>query len=131
MNWTVSFKEICGAAVVRTRGVFSVSDHRRMVEDIVSRNEWHPGQRILFDHRELDFNGARYQEMTGALDNHSAYEDRIQNARSAILMKSPVDYGLGRQFQGLAEGNVAAQLGVFADEVSAREWLCAPVEMAG
>jgi hypothetical protein len=126
MNWTVSFDQICGAAVVKTGGVFTVSDHRMMVADIVTREEWKPGQRILFDHRELDFGGARLEDMTSARDNHAAHEDLIQDARSAILMKSAADYGLGRQFQSLADGTVKAKLGIFADEAAAKDWLCAP-----
>jgi hypothetical protein len=128
VNWTVSFNEFCGAAVVKTGGVFNVSDHRLMVEDIVTRDEWKPGQRILFDHRALDWGGARLEDMTSARDNHAAHEDRIRNARSAILMKSAADYGLGRQFQSLADGTVSAELGIFADEASAKDWLCAPDE---
>jgi hypothetical protein len=69
--------------------------------------------------------------MATARDNHAAHESRIQNARSAILMKSTSDYGLGRQFQSLADGHVSAELGIFADEESAKEWLCAPAGSAG
>jgi hypothetical protein len=124
--WTVKFNELCGAAVVRTRGVFNVSDHGRMVADIVGRDEWRPGQPILFDHRELSFDGSGYDDMVRARENHIAHESRIGNARSAILMKSTADYGVGRQFQMLADGRVAAELEIFADEPSAKEWLCEP-----
>ena len=130
MDWTVSFNEFCNAAVVRTRGVFNIADHGRMVADIVGRSEWRPGQRILFDHRELDFSGTRFEEMAAARDTHLAHESRIQNARSAILMKSMSDYGLGRQFQSLADGHVSAQMGIFDDEDAAKKWLCAPPDAA-
>lgn len=126
MKWTVNFNEVCGAAVVRTRGVFNVSDHGRMVEDIVSREEWRPGHSILFDHRELSFDSIGYEDMVRARENHLAHEARIGNARSAILMKSAADYGVGRQFQLLAEGRVSADLEIFADEQAATAWLCAP-----
>ena len=124
MQWTVSFGQMCGAAVVRTHGVFNVEDHARMVADIVSRGEWHPGQPILFDHRELDFDTAGYEEMRRARDNHVAHEERIGGARSAILMKSSSDFGLGRQFQMLIDGRASAELRIFSDESSATEWLC-------
>jgi hypothetical protein len=126
MDWSVSFTELCGVAVVRTSGVFNVADHARMVADIVGRDEWHPGHPILFDHRALDFDGAGYEQMLAARDNHAAHEASIQNARSAILMKSASDFGLGRQFQLLAEGRVSANLRIFSDESSAREWICVP-----
>ncbi len=125
MEWTLVFGEWCGAAVVRTRGVFDVADHRRMVAEIVAHDEWRPGQPILFDHRQLSFEGARYADMLNARDNHVAHEGRIGSARSAILMKSAADYGIGRQFQNLAAGHLSAELQVFTDEALAREWLCA------
>jgi hypothetical protein len=127
--WTVTFNDVSGAALVRTRGLFNTTDHRRMVADIVSRHEWHPGHPILFDHRELLFGDARYQDMLVARNNHLEHELRIGNARSAILMGSDADYGLGRQFEMLASGEVSAELKIFTDEASARDWLCEPKRM--
>jgi hypothetical protein len=124
VEWTVTFDQCNGAAVVRTRGEFNVSDHKLMVADIVNRDEWHPGHPILFDHRQLTFNEVGYVDMKHARDNHTLFEKRIGKARSAILMSSGADYGLGRQFQNLAEGYVSAELQVFTDESSATEWLC-------
>jgi len=126
MNWTVTFDELHGAAVVRTSGVFTVSDHRRMVAEIVSHVQWRPGHPILFDHRALDFDSARYEDMLSARDNHFEQEQRIGSARSAILMKSPADYGLGRQFQQLIETHASADLQVFIDEPTAIAWLSRP-----
>jgi hypothetical protein len=123
MEWTISFTELGGAAVVRTSGVFTAQDHLRMVEDIVGRLEWRPGHPILFDNRNVSFEDVRFEDMVSVRDNHSAHESRIGNARSAILMKSPADYGVGRQFQMLAENNASADVQVFTDESVAREWL--------
>ena len=124
MEWTVTFDQCHGAAVVRTRGTFNVVDHELMVADIVSRGEWKPGHPILFDHRQLDLCGAGYPEMLGARENHARYEQHIGRSRSAILMNSLADYGLGRQFQNLADGYLSAELQIFTDEASATEWLC-------
>jgi len=126
VDWTVSFTELPGAAVVRTGGVFNVADHRRMVADIVGRQEWRPGYPILFDHRQLDFGGAGLADMRRAREIHLAHEADIGTARSAILMKSAADYGLGRQFQLLTADSTSAELRIFDNEPAAREWLFAP-----
>jgi hypothetical protein len=124
MQWTLEFGEPCGAALVRTSGVFTAVDHGKMVVDIVSHPDWYPGHHILFDHRELSFDGTGYAEILQVRDNHAKHEARIGNARSAILMKSAADYGFGRQFEMLFEGHVSAQVQIFTDEEAATRWLC-------
>jgi hypothetical protein len=125
VEWDVVFDESRGVAIVTTRGVFSDVDHARLVADVVSRPQWHPGHRVLFDHRALDFGGASYQHMLAARDNHVAHDARIGAARSAILMKSIADFGRGRQFEQLVDGVVSADLAVFIDEMAAWQWLTA------
>ena len=123
MDWTVNFDDSRGAAVVITRGVFNTADHARMVADVVSRAQWHPGHPILFDHRELDFGASGYEQMYAARDNHLAHDARIGPSRSAILMKSLADFGRGRQFELMGDGVFSANLGVFIDERTAWHWL--------
>ncbi|GLC26362.1 hypothetical protein [Roseisolibacter agri] len=125
MRWTVEFDDARGAAIVRTSGVFDHAAHARMVEDIVSRPEWRPGHPVLFDHRDLDFGDAGYQHMLAAADNHRAHDQQIGAARSALVMKSPADFGRARQFEQMVEGVVRADLAVFTDEDAAWRWLAA------
>jgi hypothetical protein len=129
MDWTVVFDESRGAAIVTTRGAFTATDHARMVADIVSREQWRPGHPVLFDHRVLDFGESGYVQMSAALENHQAHDARIGPSRSALLMKSLVDFGRGRQFELMGEGVVSAHLGVFLDERAAWRWLAGgPIE---
>lgn len=124
MEWTVVFDEVRDTAIVTTSGVFSPAGNARMVADIVGRPQWRPGKRILFDHRNLDFGTAGYPQMLAASGNHRANDDRIGAARSALLMKSLADFGVGRQFQHMVDG-VSAEVGVFIDEDAAWTWLLA------
>lgn len=124
MEWTIEFDEARGVAIVTTRGVFNDVDNARMVAEIVSHPKWIPGHRILFDHRMMDFGNAGYQQMLRAGGTHRAHDDRIGNARSALLMKSMADYGVGRQFEHMVD-DVRAELGVFIDEDAAWRWLLA------
>jgi hypothetical protein len=123
VEWDVVFDESRGVAIVTTRGVFNDADHARLVADVVSRPQWRPGHRVLFDHRALDFGATAYPQMLAARDNHVAHDARIGAARSAILMKSLADFGRGRQFELLVEGVVSADLAVFVDESAAWRWL--------
>lgn len=123
MEWTIEQASGTDYVVVTTRGAFAADDHRRMVRDIISRDFWRPGMAVLFDHRALDFGDTGYAEMRQAAENHLSNDICIGEGKAAILMKSLADYGRGRQFQLLTEGQVAAKLQVFLDEAQALRWL--------
>lgn len=125
MEWTVDFERAEQYVVVTTRGVFSPESHRRMTEDIVSRDAWRPGMAVLFDHRQLDFGGAGLTAMQRAGENHRSMDDRIGEGKAAVLMGTPVNFGRGRQFQLLTEGHVSARLQIFLNEAEAIRWLLA------
>lgn len=55
MDWTVEEDGELGFVTVVTRGLFTVPDHLRMIQDVVSRPFWRPGTCVLFDHRGLEF----------------------------------------------------------------------------
>ena len=121
MEWTVEDRS--DHVVVTTRGVFTVAEHRRMVEDIVSRDFWRPGTAVLFDHRELSFGDSGYAQMLEARENHLENDTRIGGGKAAIVMGTRADFGRGRQFELLAAGRVEAQLHVFLDPDEALAWL--------
>jgi hypothetical protein len=123
MHWIVELPGVDGYAVVTTSGTFDVADHLRMIEDIVSRPGWRPGTDVLFDHRGLEFGDAGFRAMQQAGGNHLGNDARIGNGKAALLMRSPVDYGRGRQFELMMEDQVAASLCIFLDEAEARAWL--------
>jgi hypothetical protein len=126
MQWTVELPGDEGYGVVTTAGVFNVSDHARMIHDIVTRPGWRPGSDMLFDHRALDFSGADLRAIYQAGDNHLRNDEAIGSGRAAILVRSLNDYGRGRHFEVLTKGRVSATLHVFLDEAEARGWLAAP-----
>lgn len=123
MEWTVEHRAAQDFVIVTTRGAFALHDHVRMIEDIVSRGFWRPGMSVLFDHRALDFGTMGLAGMREAAANHVAHDARIGNGRAAVLMKTPADYGRGRQFEMLTDGVVSATMQIFLDETEALCWL--------
>ena len=121
MEWTV--EDRTDHLVVTTRGAFNVAEHRRMVEDIVTRDFWRPGTAVLFDHRELSVGDSGYAQMMEARENHLEHNDRIGDGKAAIVMGTRADFGRGRQFELLADGRVDARLHVFLDPEEALAWL--------
>ena len=108
---------------IKTAGTFSIEDHVRMIEDIVTREFWKPGTDIFFDHRNLQFGKTDIELMRSASANHKKYDKLIGNGRAAILMKSLTDFGRGRQFELLSSDKISAKLRIFLEEEKAVDWL--------
>src|SRR3712207_1854645 len=113
MRGTVELPGADGYAIVTTPGTVDGADPRRMIEDIVSRPGWRPGTDVLFDHRELSFDGTDLRAMYQAGANHLLNDARIGGGKAAILMRSLSDYGRGRQFELLMADRVSAMLCIF------------------
>ena len=123
MQWKVELPGTDGHAVVTTSGTFNVTDHLRMIEDIVSRPGWRPGTDVLFDHRGLSFGDADLRAMYEASTNHQRNDARIGSGKAAVLMRSLSDYGRARQFELLMADRASASVRVFLDEAEALDWL--------
>jgi len=123
MRWTIEFDEPRGYVLIVARGDFTLADHRQMVEDLLSRPEWRPGSATLFDHREIHFGDAGFREMLEVKSLHVSNDAVIGDGKSATLMRTDVDYGIGRQFQILTDGRVSAKIRIFVDEAEAVAWL--------
>lgn len=123
MRWTIEY--VGGDNFVRVvlEGNFNLADHRRMIDDIVSRDFWQRGMGALFDNRKLEFGATTVQLMKEAGANHLEYDARIGDGKAALLMKSTPDFMRGRQYEIITEGKVSAKVGIFKDENEALKWL--------
>ena len=124
MNWTVDDEG--RFVVVRTSGSFSADDHRRMVEDVVSRPFWEPGRDTLFDNSGLAVDGQAFPAISQAADPHRQFDDAIGTGRSAIVMPSADMFGVGRMFEEVVGDAISSRLRIFRDVEQAREWLLDP-----
>lgn len=123
MDWTAEFCKKKKIVTVKTSGKFTVEDHARLIEDLISRDFWTPGTNVLFDHRDLEFCHTTMSLMQQAAGNHKNKDDLIGDGKAALLMKSVADFGRGRQFEILASDKVSAKLRVFLGETAALEWM--------
>lgn len=123
MNWEVEHRAHRAFVIIKTAGTFSIEDHMRMIEDIVTRDFWKPGTDIFFDHRNLQFGKTDIELMRSASANHKKYDKLIGDGRAAILMKSLTDFGRGRQFELLSSDKISAKLRIFLEEKAALEWI--------
>jgi hypothetical protein len=123
---TVEFIKTGRYLRVISTGRFTLDDHLRMIEEVVSRELWKPGMNVLFDNRNLDYGETSVAMMKAARDNQVKYDERIGDGKAALLMKSIPDFARGRQYEILATEKVSARVRVFRDEKEAIAWLLAP-----
>ncbi len=114
--------------VVTTSGLFTGPEHARLVQAILSRPFWKPGLDVVFDHRRMEFNRTDFETMMSAGETHEAHDDQIGDGRAAIVFKNRADYGTGRIFENITEGNIQAKLRLFTDIEKAHEWIRSPKE---
>lgn len=124
MRWTI--EDGAGFVTVRTAGRFNESDHRAMVKNIVAQPFWRPGRDTFFDHRKLTFDGSSAADIGKAADTHRDHDAEIGDGRTALLMATLADYGMGRMFEGRTGDHIHAKLRVFLKEEEALRWLSEP-----
>lgn len=123
MDWSIEFANDKNYVKVVLTGDFNASDHRRMIEDVLSQKYWKSGMNILLDSRLVDYNKATLDVMRQAGDNMSRFETEIGSGKAAVLMETIASFGKGRQFEILTEDKTAAKIRIFLDEIQAVQWL--------
>jgi hypothetical protein len=123
MKWTFEYVEDMGYIKIVSEGEFSAGEAVQLIEDLLSQPYWRKGIPVLVDNRKLDYSGGGTTAIKEASKFHIANDERIGNGKSALLMKSVTDFGLGRQYELLTDESVSANLHIFMDENQALRWL--------
>ena len=123
MEWVIKYVETQNYLKITVTGLFSINEHFKIFEDIISHEYWKPGMPLLFDNRQLDFTGINFKVVSQASSNYERISDRIGNLKAAMLMKSLSDFGTGRQFEILSDSKGPGEMRVFLDEKEALLWL--------
>ena len=123
MNWTIKLNKTAQFINTTAQGEFTLRDCRAMRKDLLSRHYWRPGMNILIDFRRASFTNMKLDILRAAAESHKLCNPRIGNGKIALLMRSPHDFGLARQYEMVSEGKILSQIYVFLDEHRAHEWL--------
>lgn len=91
--------------------------------DFLAQPFWVPGNHVLYDYRETDFNNINLEQLRQMAAFHEANSVGIGGGRMAFLMGSPRDFGFARQYEMITEGKVLSEVRVFQEETQALEWL--------
>ena len=123
MNWTIEYDKDRHFAKVNVEGVFNVSDHLRNIEELTLQEHWTPGLNILFDCINANFDNSSYQDVEDLAKNFIRNDLFVGCGKVALLMKSIVDFGKGRQFEMMTDEHICASVFIFFNEQQALRWL--------
>ncbi|HRH41639.1 MAG TPA: STAS/SEC14 domain-containing protein [Pyrinomonadaceae bacterium] len=123
MNWKIENIESDHYVRVTFEGKFDSSQYREMLNDIISQEFWQPDTPLLMDNRNLDFGEIDFKTMRQLSLNFQSFAERIGKGKAAMLMKSILDFGYGRQFEILSDLRGETKMHVFTDEEKALNWL--------
>jgi hypothetical protein len=125
MKWKVEFDQSLNYVRVSGIDIFDVNLQPVIYRDILSRRFWEPGTALLFDNRNVDFGQSGIERMRRASRNYIKFARYFGTGKMALLMKSLVDFGRGRQFEMLSESKGGCRIRSFLLEEEALEWLLA------
>jgi len=121
--WTIELIKPAHFVKVTAQGDFTLADCRAMKEDILARDYWQPSMNVLIDYRGTSFTNLNLDVLREVGAFHQTVNEQLGSGRMALLMRSPHDFGLARQYEMITEGKVLSHIRVFLDENKALEWL--------
>lgn len=123
MEWKIEREGDGKVLRVTTTGSFQLRQQERMFEDLAGHPAFSPGFPVLFDNRALDMKGSNDDTMRQSVEIVQRFMRAHRVERLAGLVDAGVNFGVGRQFQILAEMAGGSGFCLFKDEELARRWL--------
>jgi len=124
MDWTMtSTLDAPGVLRIGASGHAVVEEFQRLVNEMVSREDWHSDIRLLVDCRSVIVKGVQYDEVdrTGMILLNHAVD--FGTAKIALVTAKGVGYGIGKQFKHVTEAKTDICVEVFLDESAAFRWI--------
>jgi hypothetical protein len=122
ITWGGDPEDVC----VTTSGTASVKGLHAWTEELVGDPRFRPDLRLLLDHRRLDWNQMRPEDIERLAELTAEIASDIGQVYVATVMGRPVDFGIARMEQQHLESHDELQgieLRVFSTIEDARDWL--------
>ena len=123
MNWTIKYIKSDQYVKVTCNGNFSIEELPECFKKLFTSPFWKPGMNLLVDNQNLTLHLWNLEKMRTASDDYEIVSGQLGEGKMALLMKSCVNYGFGRQFQTLSEGKGQSEIRIFNDEQKAKDWM--------
>lgn len=112
-------------ARVTTWGTATLEGLDAWVQEGLSDPRYRSGMHVLIDHRRLDLSGLSAANVHERIELFARSVARLDTARAAVVMGSPVDFGIARMEQAYIamHPDLQIEIGVFLSVEDARQWL--------
>jgi len=127
MKWNVTYDRDLGIVHAEQWESFSLNEEFEFLQMIAEDADATRGAPLLIDYRQLTISDISRDNLDDISVRMSGLIDKLRSHRIALLARSDLQFGLGRQFQMIAEQRVPAPIEVFRDEAEAVAWLREPL----
>ena len=110
---------------VTTWGTASIEGLDAWVQEGLSDSRYRPGMHVIIDNRRLNWGGLSPMDVHKRVELFARDAARLDSARAAVVMGTPVDYGVARMEQAYVdlEPELKIEIRIFFSIDEAREWL--------
>lgn len=112
-----------GVFEVKTYGDAEIKMFFRLFKEMLDHKEWKPGSRILMDYSELNGNTLASSEIRFLARRALTIEDKLGNAKLAVVAPHDLAYGLLRIRLAHTYGNWSVKENIFRSRNEAIIWL--------
>lgn len=123
MNWELECLKGSNYVKVTCKGAFSVEEHPECFKMLFASSCWKPGMNLLFDNRNYDFGYINLDRAKNVSEQYQRVSEQLGAGKMALLTKSTLNFGLGRQFELVSQYRLPGEIRVFKDEKATLDWL--------
>lgn len=126
VQYEFQFSEDGKRVTVRTSGPVTVDDAQAYFKDLFFDPRWHDRIDTLADHRQLDPGGLSQEDLRALAGMIRAMAPQVGSGRLAMVVSTPLAFGLARMWVALTEPHADGESRVFYDFDEASDWLHHP-----
>lgn len=122
MEWKLNFRDD-EILEIRSSGIFSNDDLKKMIEQIVSNPKWKKGMNSIVDFRDVEIKGLKLNDIYKTKDIHAHFSDMVGSGKIAAILNTDLGYGLSRSYEVIANRHVKSRMMTFRDYDNGMEWI--------
>jgi hypothetical protein len=126
MQFELEFTDDGRLALIRTWGCATIEGCREYFEALFNHPQWHDEIDTLADHRELDPSRLSSDDLRSLASLTRVMATQIGSGRLAMVVSTPLSFGLARMWMALTEPHADGETRVFYSYDEARDWLLRP-----